>query len=96
MTDRERIIADKATILFRKDTLSAIASLDQGACAEFINACLDYDNNGVIKADFQNETARALFTLAMPQLDEAMEQYITGRQQRIDAARKRHKDKHDE
>lgn len=91
MTDRERIIADKATILFRKDTLSAIAALDDGACAEFILACLDYDTFGVIKENFKHETARALFTLARPQLDEAMQQYITGRQQRIDAANRRWK-----
>lgn len=93
MTDRERIIAEKATILFRKDTLAAIASLDDGACAEFINACLEYDGSGEIKTDFKNETARALFAVARPQLDEAMEQYITGRQQRIDAATKRWKGK---
>lgn len=91
MTDRERIIADKSTILFRKDTLSAIAALDDGACAEFIRACLDYDTGEIIKEHFEHETARALFTLARPQLDEAMQQYITGRQQRIDAANRRWK-----
>lgn len=89
MTDRERIISEKATIMFRKDTLAAIASLDKGACAEFINACLDYDSSGDIKTNFKHETAKALFALAMPQLDEAMQQYIIGRQQRIDAAKKR-------
>ena len=89
MTDREKIISDKATIQFRKDTLQAVATLDTGACSEFINACLDYDDNGVIKTDFTHDTARALFTLAIPQLDEAMQQYIKGRQQRIDAINKR-------
>ena len=87
--DRDRIIADKATIQFRKDILSAIASLDHGACSEFILACLDYDTNGVIKTEFEHETAKALFTLAKPQLDEAMEQYIKGRWQRIEAINKR-------
>ena len=89
MTDKEKIVSEKATILFRKDTLAAIASLDHGACAEFINACLDYDSNGVIKTDFKYESAKALFTLARPQLDEAMQQYIVGREQRINAAKKR-------
>ena len=90
MTDREKIIADKATIQFKKDTLSAIATLDTGACSEFIKACLDYDNDGVIKTDFEHESAKALFILAKPQLDDAMEQYIKGRQQRIDAVRSRY------
>lgn len=89
MTDREKIISEKATIQFRKDTLQAVASLDKGACAEFINACLDYDNTGVIKEDFTHESARVLFLLARTQLDESMEQYITARQQRIDAVKKR-------
>ncbi len=90
MTDREKIVSDKATIQFRKDTLQAVATLDTGACSEFINACLDYDNNGVIKTDFEHDTARALFTLAKPQLDEAMEKYVKGRQQRIDAINARY------
>lgn len=89
MSDRERIIADKVTILFRKDILSAIASLEDGACAEFIKACLDYDSNGVIKTEFEHETVKAFFTLARPQLDEAMQQYVKGRQQRINAINKR-------
>lgn len=88
--DREKIISEKATIQFKKDTLSAIASLDTGACSEFINACLDYDNYGVIKTDFKHETAKALFILAKPQLDDAMEQYVKGRQQRINAIRARY------
>ena len=88
MTDRERIISDKVTIQFRKDTLKAVATLDHGAVAEFINACLDYDSTGEIKTDFKHESAGALFTLAIPQLDEAMEKYIKGREQRIDAGRK--------
>lgn len=88
MTDRERIISSKATIQFRKDTLKAVATLDQGAVAEFINACLDYDSTGVIKTDFKYEAAGALFTLAIPQLDEAMAKYIKGREQRLEAARK--------
>lgn len=91
MSDRERIIAEKATIQFKKDTLKAIATLDHGACAEFINACLEYDDTGVIKTDFEHETAKALFTLAIPQLNDAMEQYIKGRQQRINAIRARYK-----
>ena len=89
MSDRERIISDKCTIMFRKDTLSAIASLDSGACSEFILACLQYDTDGVIEENFKFDTAKALFTLAKPQLDEAMEQYIKCRQQRIDTINKR-------
>jgi hypothetical protein len=90
LSDRERIISEKTTIQFRKDTLQAIASLDKGACSEFINACLEYDSTGVIKTDFKHEAAGALFALAKSQLDDAMEQYIKGRQQKIDAIRKRY------
>ena len=89
MSDEARIIAEKKTIQFRKDLLSAIASLDDGACSEFLKACLDYDTNGVIKTEFEHETVKAFFTLARPQLDEAMQQYVKGRQQRINAINKR-------
>ena len=88
MIDREQIIAQKTTIQFNKDTLKGIASLEKGACAEFINACLEYDSTGVIKTDFKHEGAQALFAVAIPQLDKAMEQYIAGREQRIEAGRK--------
>ena len=86
--DIERIIKGKPTIQFRKDTLMAIATIESGACSEFINACLIYDGTGEITTDFHSESAKALFTLAKPQLDEARSQYINATLQRINAGKK--------
>lgn len=82
--------SEKATIQFNKDTLRTVITLDdKSACAEFIEACLDYDDSEIIKEKFMHEGAGLMFTHAKPQLDEAKEQYNRKIQQRIDAANKR-------
>lgn len=83
---------EKPTIQFNKATLRTVISLDKGrnsACAEFLEACLNYDDDGVVQDDFKHDTAAVMFTHARPQLDTAMEQYIRMREQRKAAARKR-------
>lgn len=96
MKTKEQIIKEKVTIQFKKDTLAAIAEDDEGPCAEFIRACLDYDNTGVIKTDFRHASSKALFRLAVMQLDEYMDGYVKTVAQRIDAAGKRWAKEHGE
>lgn len=82
----------KPTIQFNKETLRTVISLDKdknSACAEFLEACLNYDDDGVIQEHFKHDTAEIMFIHARPQLDNAMEQYKRMVEQRSAAARAR-------
>lgn len=82
-------MTDKKTIQFHRDTLQTVLRLSEknpAVCCEFLDAALKFDESGEIPEHFQNDSAEVMFLHAMPQLQEAREQYYRMKKQRRDAA----------
>ena len=68
---------EKRTIQFRKDTLKTVIELsntDATVCQEFLNACIQYDENE-IEPDFNSNIAKTMFHHERQHLDDAKKQY---------------------